>query len=306
MDLIQIESFVTVAETKSVSKAAEILFRSQPVVSRHIISLEKELGYELFEPGIRPMTLTAEGKLYLEGVQKSRIIMRETASRINALKKGYEGTLNICTHPGQLFTLDLVPVLMEFQEKYPRILVDLRAAYSGEITRRLQDGRCDCAYWRWEEYRSDSRDRLVFSTSKNGLLTLKDHPCSGKNPDELTLRDFSEDSIILLSEEFAPGLAKRMLRLCHEDHFDPKILIAPDLDTSLLWLSMNRGIIAVNSRAIARSASSFRFFLIPRFKTTDFCFIWEKDNPNPCLEVFRSFAQEYYRQHKKELIDTYL
>ncbi len=157
MDLILLESFVTVAETKSVSKAAEILFKSQPVVSRHIISLEKELGYDLFLRNVRPMTLTSEGKLFLDGILKSRIIMQETFRRIEALKNGYEGTLNICTHPGQLFMYDLVPVLRAFQEKYPNILVNIEANYSGELSRRLRDKRCDCVYWRWEEYQDENR-----------------------------------------------------------------------------------------------------------------------------------------------------
>lgn len=306
MDSILIDSFLTVAETKSVSKAAEILFKSQPVVSRHIIALEKELGYELFKPNVRPMTLTPEGEFFLYGVQKARIIMKETSCRIHALKEGYEGTLKVCTHPGQLFLFDLIPVLREFQEKYPKIQVQLEADYSGELSRRLNDKRCDCVYWRWEEYEDENREYSDFSTSKNGLLTLPDHPCSKIDPADLSLHDFSEDAFILLSEEFAPGLAKRMLRLCHADHFDPKILIAPDLDTSLLWVCMKRGILAVNSRTIVRTSPSFRFFQIPQFKTTNFSFIWQKDNTNPCLDTFLSFSQDYHRRHKKELIDSYL
>lgn len=306
MDLQLIECFIAVAETGSVSKAAEQLFKSQPVVSRQIMSLEKELGYDLFLHNVRPMTLTKEGEIFLEGVKKTKIIMLEANDRIKALKKGYEGALNICTHPGQLFLADLIPVIVEFQEKYPKIQVGVEANYSGELSRRLHDKRCDCVYWRWEEYSDPDREHLDFSTSKNGMLTLKDHPCTKKDPSEISLHDFSEDVIILLAEQFAPGLAKRMLRLCHEDHFDPKILIAPDLDTSLLWVTMKRGIIAVNSRVIIREHPDFHFFYIPQFKSSDFCFIWEKDNPNPCLKVFLEFAEEYRKKHKSELSDSYL
>ncbi len=306
MDLLLVECFVKVAETGSVSKAAELLFKSQPAVSRQIIALEKELGYDLFKRNERPMTLTKEGELFLEGVKKSKIIMQETENRINAMKQGYIGEVNICTHPGQLFLSDLVPLVLAFQKQYPEILVRVEANYSAELNRRLNDRRCDCVYWRWEEYQDPNRSYLDFSSSRNGLLTLADHPLTKKDPAEISLNDFANDCIILLAEEFAPGLFRRMMRLCHESHFDPQILIAPDLDTSLLWVSMRRGIIAINSRSIIRDHSSFHYFYIPQFKSTNFSFIWKTDNDNPSLSVFLEFAEEYRKKHKNELTDSYL
>ena len=96
-----------------------------------------------------------------------------------------------------------------------------------------------------------------------------------------------------------------MIRLCHEDHFDPKIIVAPDLDTSLLWVCMKRGIIAVNSRTIVRDNPAFHFFMIPQFRSTNFSFIWEKENVNPCLKAFVEFAENYRNHHKEELRDAY-
>jgi len=49
LDLWQLEIFCTVAEQRSFSRAAEMLFLAQPTVTSHIASLEKRLGVKLFD-----------------------------------------------------------------------------------------------------------------------------------------------------------------------------------------------------------------------------------------------------------------
>ena len=61
MNLNHIESFVSVADEGSFSKAANALFLKQPTVSAHISALEKELGVKLFERNTKEVSLTVEG-----------------------------------------------------------------------------------------------------------------------------------------------------------------------------------------------------------------------------------------------------
>lgn len=49
MELQQLQYFVTTVQAGSVTKAAEILYISQPALSRTLRRLEKELGFSLFE-----------------------------------------------------------------------------------------------------------------------------------------------------------------------------------------------------------------------------------------------------------------
>lgn len=66
MDMRQLKYFVVCAEQKSFSKAAELLYTSQPHVSMVIKSLEEELGQPLFERSAKGMTLTQTGKINYE------------------------------------------------------------------------------------------------------------------------------------------------------------------------------------------------------------------------------------------------
>ena len=60
----EIEAFLTIVRTGSISAAAEVLYVTQPALSRRIRALEQELGYQLFirKKGLRNVGLTAEGR----------------------------------------------------------------------------------------------------------------------------------------------------------------------------------------------------------------------------------------------------
>ncbi len=62
MELKQLESFVSVADNQSFSKAAKELYLTQPTVSAHIASLERELGERLFERTTKSLKLSEFGK----------------------------------------------------------------------------------------------------------------------------------------------------------------------------------------------------------------------------------------------------
>ncbi|MEM7159206.1 MAG: LysR family transcriptional regulator [Myxococcota bacterium] len=78
MSLVQLESFVAVAEEEHVGRAARRLHLSQPPLTRRIQSLEDELGLELFERTPRGMRLRPAGQRLLPRA-------REILARVDAL-----------------------------------------------------------------------------------------------------------------------------------------------------------------------------------------------------------------------------
>ncbi len=84
MTLQDITCFLNLAETLNYTKTAEELFISQPAVTRHINSLEDDLGIKLFDRSVkRNITLTEAGKIYFNGLKKCRNIYNDTIAAIN-------------------------------------------------------------------------------------------------------------------------------------------------------------------------------------------------------------------------------
>ena len=66
MNLKQLEAFVKVTEGRSFSKAAKELFLTQPTISAHIASLEKELNTRLFVRNTKEVSLSEDGTVLYE------------------------------------------------------------------------------------------------------------------------------------------------------------------------------------------------------------------------------------------------
>ena len=99
MDIEYIKRFITVAQCLNFSKAADMLFISQPTLSYSISSLEKKLGTQLLVRNTKTVQLTRAGEMFLpaatEIVERFQNIVNEIDTELNlgsdALNIGYIG-----------------------------------------------------------------------------------------------------------------------------------------------------------------------------------------------------------------------
>ena len=118
MDFKQIEAFVNVVRFKSFSRAADATFFTQPTISTHISSLEKELNTKLLDRKGRTVEMTPQGqKFYQYAVE----MVNARAQAIEALDSGddnLDGVLELQTStvPGIAF---LPEIVRKFSEVHP-------------------------------------------------------------------------------------------------------------------------------------------------------------------------------------------
>ncbi|MBR0765999.1 LysR family transcriptional regulator [Bradyrhizobium japonicum] len=129
--LLALTLFVRVAHTGSFSRAGKDLGLSQPSASRHIASLEREVGAALFARSTRAVVLTEAGADYLAKVEPALAILEEATQAIHG-KRVLRGVLRIGLSPSMAIR-EVIPRLPAFISKHPALRIDLA----------MDDGRQD-------------------------------------------------------------------------------------------------------------------------------------------------------------------
>lgn len=145
MNLKQLEAFVEVAEGKSFSKAAKKLFLTQPTISAHISSLEKELDVRLFVRNTKDVNMSEHGQtLY----RYARQIVDLEKKIDDAFGKGKETekkciAIAASTIPAQYL---LPKVLAKFNEHYPGEQIKLMETHSRGVVDAITEHKADVGF----------------------------------------------------------------------------------------------------------------------------------------------------------------
>lgn len=141
MELRHLRYFVVCADVSSFSEAAEILYTTQPNVSKVIRSLEEELGFQLFIRAKKGIQLTEKGK-YMYQYANNALANIEQMSSFS--KKGMVKELLISSNPSSW----MAACFAGFYNKYAKedILFQLYSANVTEIIRRLSEYRDEIGF----------------------------------------------------------------------------------------------------------------------------------------------------------------
>ena len=89
--------FKTVAEQENITKAAELLYISQPALSKAIAKLEKSLDVTLFERRKGRISLSAMGRVYYEYVSSAFQVLETGEKKLEEIKQTSAETVSIAS-----------------------------------------------------------------------------------------------------------------------------------------------------------------------------------------------------------------
>ena len=119
--------FVQVAETGSLSRAADVLGLSNAAASRHLSALEERLGARLVERNTRRLFLTEPGQEFLRRARSILAELHEAESAVNASTLNPTGMLRISASLS--FSMQhIAPLLPEYTRRYPNVTVHVETA----------------------------------------------------------------------------------------------------------------------------------------------------------------------------------
>ncbi|MFK4823126.1 LysR family transcriptional regulator [Ochrobactrum quorumnocens] len=139
-DLRLLRMFIAVAETGTLSKAADRLARTQAAVSMQLQRIEKELDTQLFTRSSRGVSLTQAGEAFLAYARRV-IALTEDMQRglvdkklVGRIRLGLFEDLAVTRLPG---------AIAEFKQKHPSVDIELSSSHSTQLARSFDEGQID-------------------------------------------------------------------------------------------------------------------------------------------------------------------
>ena len=298
MDFKQLEAFVYVVKLKSFSKAAQRIYLTQPTISAHINSLEKELDTKLIERGTKYVYPTKPGSILYQYAVKMLNLREDACCAVKNYNKELKGNLRICasTVPSQYI---LPKVIAAFREEYPNVFFSIQKQDSEKVVESILDGQADIGFCGTDNhntecsYDSFTTDRLVVITPNNQRF---------KEMQPGTLRaDILRREPIVVREE-GSGTRKEMERFLNRAGIDMGELkiVAQFDDPDSIKHAVSQGMgISVISRAAVEDYEHFGLLLAFDLTNIDIernlYMVTSKNEPLSFAgEVFQNFVKMYY------------
>lgn len=192
MDLSQLEIFLSIAEEKSFSRAAEKMLRTQPAISIAIKRLEEELGESLFDRSSKNGSLTEAGRVLLSYAQRMLNLRDEAIEAVGELRGMFRGRLTIGANESTSLYL-LPPLLMEYRKRFPNIKIEVFRNISEKIPLEVSERNLDFGFLSYDPMHPNlqsleiHRDELV-------LVVPPKHRLAKQN--QVTVKDLGEEQFV--------------------------------------------------------------------------------------------------------------
>lgn len=248
--LKQIQTFMEVARQRSVSKAAERLFVTQPAVSMQIRQLEDAFGVPLVEPLGRNIQLTAAGEAFLTYATNAMGQFKDLEALMAdhvGLKKGRIDLAVVTT------SKYFIPMLLvRFNKLHPGIDVQLNIDNRENILGMLARSEADLVVMGRAPTHIDC-EATVFATNPLVMVSAPDHPLARrKNLPFSALADYS-----FVVREDGSGTRAAMQRLFEENQTSLKIVMGlPSNETIKQAVMAGMGLSFLSKRTIRHELAS--------------------------------------------------
>jgi Transcriptional regulator len=244
MNTKELEYVVKIAEEKSISNAAKLLYVSQSTLSHALNKLEEKFGTPFFDRSTIPLKLTYAGELFVTEAHKILTLNKELNQQIQDIAEFKRGSFTIgLTHLAERYYLPLV--LPKFHKKYPGIQINIKAASLATLENLLLKRMVDFAIILpldnpLIEYKPIFKMDILLALPIDHPLSKKSPP-NGRQYPELDLKELAKEEFIILQQ--GRKLRETAIATCKAAGFTPNIgLECSNLDTAHALVAEGYGV----------------------------------------------------------------
>jgi LysR family transcriptional regulator, cyn operon transcriptional activator len=219
-----IRYLIAVAEHHSFTRAAEVLYVSQPTLSQQIKQLEDLLDVQLLDRSGRTVRLTAAGEVYLQHARRALGELDAAKRAIHELSDLSRGSIRLGMTP--ITDYLTTPLLEQFNARYPGVSLSTLEMPQDEIKDALAEDRVDLGISFSSalstEESSEEIDSHILFIETLSLAVGKGHPLYGQ-PGPLSKHALEPEPLVLFNQHYA--LRRHIDVYCLEQGIRPPIAI---------------------------------------------------------------------------------
>lgn len=218
MNTRDLNVFLTVAETKNITKASKILYMTPQGISKVIKNLENEADCELFQRTGSGMTLSECGLHFFQYAQTTLDEYHMMRNQLLHIKQKERGVVDVLSAFG-IIRLVTPECITSFKKEYPEIEFHYRECPDKQIERWFQSGDGNVAF-SLAPCNEELYDVLELASYPIKLLVNKKHPLSKKT--SVTIQDLKNEPLYIESSEFK--IHDLIVNKCRDAGFQPDIV----------------------------------------------------------------------------------
>jgi LysR family transcriptional regulator, transcription activator of glutamate synthase operon len=228
MDINYFKEFVVLAQTGNFMEAADILYSSQSALSKHIKSMELELGVPLFDRTTRKVRISKYGQLLLPYARQ----ITEIQDKYTALLKSNLETDRDVLNLGSIYGLaqyHITDVLVKFKKNRPQSTLNVMQASSRDLKEMLRQGKCELAFIRDIEDPEEEFVKIPYATDSLVAVLPIAHPLAKEKT--IPLNKIKDENFLLEVPNTMPY--RLSIKACELSGFEPKVTVT-DVDREYL------------------------------------------------------------------------
>jgi DNA-binding transcriptional LysR family regulator len=289
MELRQIRSFLSIAETLHFGRTAELIHLSQPALSLQIRALEEEVGVRLFQRNRRKTTLTAAGVAFRDAAAAALSQLEQAICRARLAASGKLGVLRI----GFVSTAgnEIVPnIVRQFRESNPEVEFSLRNILTAEQVQMLETGSLDIGFLRLPIGEQTALDVVTVHREPLVLLVPSSHQLAKRK--RVRLREVAGQDFVMYERTYAPGFHDLIFGILRDAGIVPNVSqTAVEIPTLISLVASRMGITILPASAVKHSAASVvACGILDRIPRVEIGMAVSKRFRTAVVDNFRSFA----------------
>jgi DNA-binding transcriptional LysR family regulator len=296
VELRHLRYFTAVAENGGFGVTARLLHVAQSAISEQIRDLEAELGVALFDRRNRRIRLTDHGEQFLEDSRAVLALADKAVANVQKSQRGEIGTLTIGFFVGGTGTF-FSAIIREFRGRFPDVQVSVVEMASAMLHQALQAGAIDIAFSRVvQPAYADLLRSEPFHTEPLYAVVPRNHRLAGKR--SIPIRELTGERFILNDRNYSPAVFDKVISLCAEAGFSPKIGATGSVSSGVIALvEAGEGVSVLPQGARILSSDDVVFVpLADRTAFIDTVIAWAVQHERP---VVRSFVELARKKRKK-------